>query len=280
MRRLYDRPFSESAGRRPERQRGSPKLLPRRRVLGARAALAGAARRGREMRALAIAQVGGQHELIARVLAGRGVAPEAVDRYLDPTLRDLMPDPFVLRDIEAATAAVEGGGRCGASGSRSSATTTSTARAARRSSANFWRRAAARRSCTYPIAFPRVWAQRRGDGRFRRPRREPRRHRRLRRGEPWAVRARRKSSASTSSCLDHHQAPETLPEALAMVDPDREDDLSGLGYLSRSRRRLSGARRPQPGVARRRLLERRARRPTSSPRSTSSRSPRSPTWCR
>src|SRR5271166_6796815 len=55
-----------------------------------------------EMRALAIAQVGGQDELIARVLAGRGVAPEAVERYLAPTLRDLMPDPFVLRDMEAA----------------------------------------------------------------------------------------------------------------------------------------------------------------------------------
>ncbi len=39
-----------------------------------------------ELRALAIAQVGGQDELIARVLAGRGVEPEAVERYLDPTL--------------------------------------------------------------------------------------------------------------------------------------------------------------------------------------------------
>ena len=56
-----------------------------------------------ELRALAIAQVGGQDELIARVLAGRGVAPEAVQRHLDPSLRDLMPDPFCLRDMEAAT---------------------------------------------------------------------------------------------------------------------------------------------------------------------------------
>jgi single-stranded-DNA-specific exonuclease len=57
-----------------------------------------------EISALAIAQVGGHDELIARVLAGRGVAPDAVLRYLDPTLRDLMPDPFVMRDMEAATA--------------------------------------------------------------------------------------------------------------------------------------------------------------------------------
>ena len=56
-----------------------------------------------ELRALAIAQVGGQDELVARVLAGRGVAPEAVDRHLAPSFRDLMPDPFCLRDMEAAT---------------------------------------------------------------------------------------------------------------------------------------------------------------------------------
>ncbi|HSU99705.1 MAG TPA: single-stranded-DNA-specific exonuclease RecJ, partial [Roseiarcus sp.] len=56
-----------------------------------------------EMRALAIAQVGGHDELIARVLAGRGVAPEGVERHLTPSFRDLMPDPFCLRDMEAAT---------------------------------------------------------------------------------------------------------------------------------------------------------------------------------
>ncbi len=32
--------------------------------------------------------------------------------------------------------------------------------------------------------------------------------------------------------FDHHQAPETLPQTLALVDPNRQDDLSGLGYLS------------------------------------------------
>ncbi len=31
--------------------------------------------------------------------------------------------------------------------------------------------------------------------------------------------------------FDHHQAPETLPTALALVDPNRQDDLSGLGAL-------------------------------------------------
>jgi single-stranded-DNA-specific exonuclease len=31
--------------------------------------------------------------------------------------------------------------------------------------------------------------------------------------------------------FDHHQAPEVLPRTAALVDPNREDDLSGLGYL-------------------------------------------------
>ena len=31
--------------------------------------------------------------------------------------------------------------------------------------------------------------------------------------------------------LDHHQADEELPEAVAIVNPNRADDLSGLGYL-------------------------------------------------
>ena len=31
--------------------------------------------------------------------------------------------------------------------------------------------------------------------------------------------------------FDHHQAPERLPDALAVVDPNRQDDLSGLGHL-------------------------------------------------
>jgi single-stranded-DNA-specific exonuclease len=57
-----------------------------------------------EAAALAIAQVSGQSDLMARVLAGRGVKLEEVERYLDPTLRDLMPDPFTMRDMEPAVA--------------------------------------------------------------------------------------------------------------------------------------------------------------------------------
>jgi single-stranded-DNA-specific exonuclease len=38
------------------------------------------------------------------VLAARGVAPEEARAYLDPRLRDLMPDPSALTDMDAAAA--------------------------------------------------------------------------------------------------------------------------------------------------------------------------------
>lgn len=53
-------------------------------------------------RALAIAQTHGMPELIARVLAGRGVGQDEAMAFLDPTIRGLMPDPHLLTDCEKA----------------------------------------------------------------------------------------------------------------------------------------------------------------------------------
>jgi len=54
-------------------------------------------------RALAIAQ---RHddmpELLARILAGRGIEVDAVAAFLDPTVRALMPDPDTLAGMGAA----------------------------------------------------------------------------------------------------------------------------------------------------------------------------------
>src|SRR5262249_56033093 len=50
-------------------------------------------------RALAIAQRHDLPELLARVLAGRGVDVEAATAFLDPTVRSLMPDPGTLADM-------------------------------------------------------------------------------------------------------------------------------------------------------------------------------------
>ncbi len=184
-----------------------------------------------EMRALAIAQVGGQEELIARVLAGRGVAPEAVERYLDPTLRDLMPDPFVLRDMEAATERLKAAvlkrervaifGDYDVDGACSAALVSEYLEAC---------------GCETIVHIPDRVSEGYGPN-----------------VEAMAAFAAKGASlVVTVDCgavshgpfaearklgldvvvFDHHQAPERLPEAVAVVDPNREDDLSGLGYLS------------------------------------------------
>lgn len=51
---------------------------------------------------LAMAQQHGISELLAGVLAGRGVALDQVPRFLNPTLRDYLPDPFHLKDMDRA----------------------------------------------------------------------------------------------------------------------------------------------------------------------------------
>jgi len=52
--------------------------------------------------ALAIAQRHGIPELLARILAGRGVALDDVEAFLDPTVKRLMPDPHTVTAMEAA----------------------------------------------------------------------------------------------------------------------------------------------------------------------------------
>ena len=53
-------------------------------------------------RALAITQRHRLPEMLARVIAGRGVEIDAVEDFLDPTIRRLMPDPFTVTQMEAA----------------------------------------------------------------------------------------------------------------------------------------------------------------------------------
>jgi single-stranded-DNA-specific exonuclease len=57
-----------------------------------------------EAAAAAIAQRHETPEILARVLAGRGVTTETVEAYLSPTIRAEMPDPSELTDLDAAAA--------------------------------------------------------------------------------------------------------------------------------------------------------------------------------
>jgi single-stranded-DNA-specific exonuclease len=183
-----------------------------------------------EARALAIAQTTGRNELVARVLAGRGVAPDDVQRYLDPSLRDLMPDPFVLRDMEAATErltrAATRSERVAIFGDYDVDGACSAALIAEFLNAC---------GCETFVHIPDRVSE--GYG----PNVEA----------IAALAAKGATLLVTVDCgavshepfaharrlgldvvvFDHHQAPEALPPALAIVDPNRQDDLSGLGHL-------------------------------------------------
>ena len=233
-----------------------------------------------EARALAIAQVSGQGELMARVLAGRGVGLDEVARHLEPTLRELMPDPFTLRDMEAATArlarAVQRGERVAIFGDYDVDGAASAALLSEYLEA-----------CGCPTIDPysrsrrrRLRPQQRGDGRLRRAK-----------GASLVVTvdcgavshepiAEAKRLGLDVVVFDHHQAPEKLPDALAVVDPNRQDDLSGLGYLCAAGVVYMGLVALNRALREAGFFRRAAPRPISWPRSISSRWRRSPTSCR
>src|SRR4030095_9214590 len=86
----------------------APVVPKRRSFLGVERSACGRAWRDRldergRARALAIAQ---RHdnvpELLARILAGRGVEVDEVASFLDPTVRALMPDPHTLAGMRGA----------------------------------------------------------------------------------------------------------------------------------------------------------------------------------
>jgi single-stranded-DNA-specific exonuclease len=85
----------------------TPATPVRRLFLGVERSACGRAWRDRlderaQPRALAIAQRHDVPELLARILAGRGVEVDEVATFLDPTVRALMPDPDTLADMHAA----------------------------------------------------------------------------------------------------------------------------------------------------------------------------------
>ncbi len=183
-----------------------------------------------EARAQAIAQATGRSELLARILAGRGVEIDAVDRHLEPTLRDLMPDPLTLADMGAATerlvraiarrerVAIFGDydvdGACAAAllgeyvGGFGCETLI---RIPDRVTEGYGPSVEAMREFRAAGATLVVTVDC-GAVSF----------------EPFAEAARLGLDVVV---FDHHQARETLPTALALVDPNRQDDLSGLGSL-------------------------------------------------
>jgi len=170
-------------------------------------------------------------ELVARVLAGRGVAIDDAADFLDPSLRRLMPDPSVLADMDAAAAriadAVVAGEHVAIFGDYDVDGATSSALLAR-----FLRHQGVETRIYIPDRIFEGYGP-----------------------NPDAIRTLVEEGAGlivTVDCgstshealgvardlgrlavvLDHHQMGAELPPALAVVNPNRQDDLSGLGHLA------------------------------------------------
>lgn len=78
-------------------------------VLGVERSAAGRrwyAREGDARAGLALAQRFGLPEIIGRVMAARGIGIDEAEVWLDPTLRDLLPDPSHLKDMDRAAARI------------------------------------------------------------------------------------------------------------------------------------------------------------------------------
>ncbi|MER8744111.1 single-stranded-DNA-specific exonuclease RecJ [Mesorhizobium sp. M1004] len=183
-----------------------------------------------DMTALAIAQGHGVPDIVARVLAGRGVTADQAERFLDPTIRNLLPDPASLTDMgKAATRIAEAVmakekvaifGDYDVDGAASSA---------------LLKRFLAHFSVPSEIYIPdRIFE---GYG----PNPEAMREL-VSRGATLIVTVdcgtnsavsidAAKAAGADVVVLDHHQVGGPLPEATAVVNPNREDDLSGQGHL-------------------------------------------------
>ena len=180
-------------------------------------------------RAQAINQLHGLPIMLARVLAGRGVAPDEAPAFLDPTIRALMPDPDALVDMTAAATrladAVEQGetiaifgdydvdGACSAAllgGFLEQCGVPYIIHIPDRITEGYGPNVEAIRALSAEGAKLLVTVDC-GVTSF----------------EPLAEARRLGLDAIV---LDHHQAPERLPEAI-IVNPNRQDDLSGLGQL-------------------------------------------------
>ena len=178
-----------------------------------------------------IARDHGLSDLLARVLAGRGVSSAGAQAHLNPAIRDLMPDPDTLTGMAAAAErlsdAVERGERVAVFGDYDVDGATSAALLA-----GFLGEA----GLTVETYIPdRIFE---GYG-----------------PNPAAIDSLADNGATllvTVDCgstshealghartrgldtvvLDHHQMGAELPPVVALVNPNRQDDLSGLGHLA------------------------------------------------
>ncbi len=184
-----------------------------------------------EQTAITLAQEQNIPEILARVLAGRGVAPETIANHLNPTLKALMPDPSTLQGMDAAA-------QCLAEAIRD-----------KRPLAIFGDYDV---DGAASVALIRRFLSAHGhDAHFYIPDRTLEGYgpsitafdELISDGASLIITvdcgtmayepiAHARSKGVDVIVLDHHQAEEHLPEALAIVNPNRLDDISGQGHLA------------------------------------------------
>lgn len=181
--------------------------------------------------AIEIAQRNELPELLARVLAGRGVDAEGAGAFLDPTLRHLMPDPSKLTDMDIGVSriadAIEAEEDIAIFGDYDVDGATSAA---------LMNRYLRSQGLNATVYIPDRLFEGYGPN-------------------PAAIDVLADAGATliiTVDCgttsiealdqaarrnvevvvIDHHLAPPELPKAVSIINPNREDDLSGLGNLA------------------------------------------------
>ncbi len=181
--------------------------------------------------ALAIAQRHQINDVVARVLAGRGVGVDEAPAFLAPSLKALMPDPSVMTDMEAAAAriadAIMAGEPIAVFGDYDVDGASSSALLAR-----FLRHQGVSPTVYIPDRLfegygpnPEALRKLAGEG-----------ARLIVTVDCGSTSFEALDEARTLGVdivvIDHHELGTERPPARALVNPNRQDDLSGLGFLA------------------------------------------------
>jgi single-stranded-DNA-specific exonuclease len=169
-------------------------------------------------------------EILGRVLAARGVGVEEAEAFLNPTIRTLMPQPSALQDMEKGAQrlaqAVMAGEKIGVIADYDVDGVSSAAMLSL-----FLQAVGSAATVHIPDRLTEGYGP------------SARAVEQLRaQGAEILVTldcgvmahdplARAAELGLTTIIVDHHQAGEILPEAHAVINPNRQDDVSGLGYL-------------------------------------------------
>jgi len=186
---------------------------------------------GRTVLASAISQAHGLPEILGRVLAARGADPHTAERYLDPSIRTLLPDPACLQDMEKAAMRFAKAiaqnepiavfGDYDVDGAASVALIERFLRAHEQAAATYIPDRLTEGYGPSPEALAGLAEE----------------GARLILTVDCGTAADAAIAAANSAgaeviVIDHHQADEALPPAYAVVNPNRQDDLSGQGHLA------------------------------------------------